>query len=89
MSSIPDHVSEPNRAELRRTRARWTVAVLFIGYVPVMLGVSRWIPSCETVVFYVWALAMLISWFRSLNIDWPRRNFQVRERDPPRDRNRP
>jgi hypothetical protein len=82
------HVSELNHAELRRTRARWTIAVLFIGYVPIMLGISRWIPSWETVVLYLWGLAMVVSWFRSLNIDWPRRNFQVREPDPPRDRNR-
>jgi len=79
-------VSEMDRTRLRRTRARWGVAVLAIGYFPLVLSVSRWLPSCETVVWYTWTLAMLVAWFRSFNIDWPRRNFQVREPDPPRDR---
>jgi len=87
MPSTTHHVGKSNDALLRRNRARWTVAVLFIAYMPIMFGVSHWVPSWETVVFYVWGLAMLVAWFRSLNVDWPRRNFQVREPDPPRDRN--
>jgi ABC-type multidrug transport system permease subunit len=70
-----------DRARMRRTRARWTVAALFLAYIPVMLGLTRWLPSLATAGWYAWALAMMIAWFLSLNIDWPRRNFQVREPD--------
>ena len=87
MPLLPKDVSERSQAALRRTRAGWIVAALFVTYIPVMLAVTRWVPAWETAVFYVWGLALLIFWFRSLNIDWPRRNFQVREPDPPRDRN--
>ncbi len=88
MPSTMNNDSQRTHAQLRRTRARWIVAALFLGSIPVMLAVSRWLPSLETFAFFVWSLAVIVFWFRSLNIGWPRRNFQVREPDPPRTQNK-
>jgi hypothetical protein len=83
-SSLPPALStqtSADRARIRRARARWTFAALFLAYFPVTLGLSRWLPSLANAGWYVWASATVIASILSLHVDWPRRNFQVREPD--------
>jgi hypothetical protein len=73
----------PDPHAARRQRARWIVLGLVVGYMPTNLAVERWLPRVSSAVWYLYMVALALAWWFSLRIDWPRRNFQVREPDPP------
>ena len=74
--------ADPNAA--RRRRARWILLGLFLGFGPMNLATDRWLPAASSAVGYVYMAAVMLAWWFSVRIDWPRRDFQAREPEPPR-----